>query len=64
MEEKKETRGQQELRERVIAAGLCTGCGACINLCPYFRSYKGKQQFCFLARFPRGDVSLIVPRSM
>lgn len=30
-----ETGGQKELGERVRDAGLCTGCGACVNLCPY-----------------------------
>jgi len=27
--------GQKELEEQVLGAGLCTGCGACVNLCPY-----------------------------
>ncbi len=27
--------GQKELTEQVRDAGLCTGCGACVNLCPY-----------------------------
>jgi coenzyme F420 hydrogenase subunit beta len=27
--------GQKELEEQVLRAGLCTGCGACVNLCPY-----------------------------
>jgi coenzyme F420 hydrogenase subunit beta len=27
--------GQKELEEKVLRAGLCTGCGACVNLCPY-----------------------------
>jgi coenzyme F420 hydrogenase subunit beta len=27
--------GQKELKEQVRDAGLCTGCGACVNLCPY-----------------------------
>jgi len=28
-------RGQNELEEQVLRAGLCTGCGACVNICPY-----------------------------
>ncbi len=27
--------GQKELTAQVRDAGLCTGCGACVNLCPY-----------------------------
>ena len=27
--------GQRELEEQVLREGLCTGCGACVNLCPY-----------------------------
>ena len=27
--------GQKELEEQVLRAGVCTGCGACVNLCPY-----------------------------
>jgi coenzyme F420 hydrogenase subunit beta len=32
--------GQKELRERVLNEGLCTGCGACVGLCPYQRAYN------------------------
>ena len=32
--------GQKELREKVLDAGLCTDCGACVNLCPYAASYQ------------------------
>jgi len=32
-------KGQKELREEVGDREFCTGCGACINLCPYHASY-------------------------
>ena len=32
--------GLKELQEKVLDAGLCTNCGACVNLCPYTASYK------------------------
>ena len=32
--------GQKELREKVLDTGLCTDCGACVNLCPYAASYQ------------------------
>jgi len=35
-------RGQEVLRKHVLDAYLCTGCGACVDLCPYNRSYRGK----------------------
>lgn len=41
MDEKKHL-GQKELNDRVKHARLCTGCGACVNLCPYQRAYEDK----------------------
>jgi len=32
----------ESLRERVIDTGLCTHCGACVNLCPYFISHNDR----------------------
>jgi len=34
--------GQKELEETVLKAGLCTDCGACINLCPYSGGLPGQ----------------------
>jgi coenzyme F420 hydrogenase subunit beta len=37
-----EIRGQKELTAQVRDAGLCTGCGACVNLCPYQVFYQDR----------------------
>lgn len=34
--------GQRELEGRVLAAHRCTGCGACVNLCPYQAVYHDR----------------------
>lgn len=47
MEEKNTKRGQEAVRVNVLEGGLCTGCGACVDLCPYFKSYKGKTTVLF-----------------
>ncbi|NPU83860.1 MAG: 4Fe-4S binding protein [Syntrophaceae bacterium] len=38
----REIGGQKELQEQVQDAGLCTGCGACVNLCPYQTFYRDR----------------------
>jgi coenzyme F420 hydrogenase subunit beta len=40
MELNKKIMGQKELQKNVIETGLCTNCGACVNLCPYAVAYK------------------------
>ncbi len=34
--------GPRDLVREVQQAGLCIGCGACVDLCPYFGHYRGK----------------------
>ena len=34
--------GSEKLNQQVLQTGLCIGCGACIDLCPYFRSHRGR----------------------
>ncbi len=34
--------GTKELMEQVRDKGLCVSCGACVEICPYHKSYKGK----------------------
>src|SRR3989339_298326 len=35
MEKENHGGGQKELEAQILRTGLCTGCGACVNLCPY-----------------------------
>lgn len=39
--------GPQELFTDVQQRGLCIGCGGCVELCPYFRTYKGRTAMLF-----------------
>jgi coenzyme F420 hydrogenase subunit beta len=35
-------RGLKALEEKVLGHDLCAACGACLSLCPYLRSWKGR----------------------
>ena len=35
-------RGLKGLESKVLGHGQCTACGACLSLCPYLRSWKGR----------------------
>ncbi len=65
--EKKVNGGLKALEEKVLGSNLCAGCGACLSLCPYLRSRKGRvvkldncnleEGRCF-AYCPRAEVDL------
>jgi len=38
----KVNKGLKGLEEKVFDRGLCSACGACLSLCPYLRSWKGR----------------------
>src|SRR5512136_2590389 len=40
--EAKPNRGLKALEQKVLGSDLCAGCGACLCLCPYLRSRKGR----------------------
>ncbi len=54
--------GPNELLEEVINKNLCIGCGACIHLCPYFRSYKGKTAMLFPCTLEEGRCFAYCPK--
>ena len=54
--------GAGKLVDSVISAGLCCGCGACINLCPYFHSYRGKTAAIFPCNLETGRCFAYCPK--
>lgn len=54
--------GPAELAADVIRENLCIGCGACVQLCPYIRSYKGKTAMLFPCTHPRGRCFAFCPK--
>ena len=55
--------GSRELVENVIRQNLCIGCGACNNLCPYFKSYNGKTTMLFPCTLPEGRCFAYCPKT-
>ena len=56
-------RGQKELREEVHDTGLCTGCGACVNLCPYYATSRDKTVVMDLCDRSAGRCYAFCPRT-
>ncbi len=54
--------GSKELREDVIGKGLCIGCGACIGICPYFETHKGKTANLFPCTLEKGRCFAYCPK--
>jgi len=55
--------GASQLDSSVIQAGMCIGCGACINLCPYFQSYRGKTAILFPCDKDKGRCFAYCPKA-
>ncbi|OHD65462.1 MAG: hypothetical protein A2176_13070 [Spirochaetes bacterium RBG_13_51_14] len=54
--------GSNELRADVFDRDLCIGCGACVSLCPYFKSYNGKTAMLFPCTRPQGRCFAYCPK--
>ncbi len=55
--------GAGQLASSVIQAGLCIGCGACINLCPYFETYRGRTAVLFPCDKDKGRCFAYCPKA-
>jgi coenzyme F420 hydrogenase subunit beta len=61
--EEKIHKGQKELGEKVRDAKICTGCGSCVNLCPYQRYYEDKVVAIFPCDIDSGRCYAFCPRT-
>lgn len=61
--EEKVHKGQKELNEKVRDAKLCTGCGACVNLCPYQRGHEDRIVALFDCDIDEGRCYAFCPRT-
>ena len=55
--------GPKELSEDVLEKGLCVGCGACVGLCPYYESHKGKTAMVFPCTLAQGRCYAYCPKT-
>jgi coenzyme F420 hydrogenase subunit beta len=55
--------GSAELLEDVHKRELCIGCGACVDLCPYFKNYKGKTSQLFPCNLEQGRCFAYCPKA-
>lgn len=55
--------GQKELQKEVKDAYFCTGCGACVNLCPYQASYKDQIVMLHSCDLKEGGCYAFCPRT-
>lgn len=55
--------GSNELLEDVQNRELCVGCGACVNLCPYFKNHNGKTVMLFPCTLEQGRCYAYCPKA-
>jgi coenzyme F420 hydrogenase subunit beta len=54
--------GGNELSKDVLDRDLCIGCGACMEICPYLKSYKGKTAMLFPCTLSEGRCHAHCPK--
>ncbi|MBW2440780.1 MAG: Coenzyme F420 hydrogenase/dehydrogenase, beta subunit C-terminal domain [Deltaproteobacteria bacterium] len=55
--------GSAELLADVHKRDLCIGCGACVDLCPYFKNHKGKTSQLFGCTLEQGRCYAYCPKA-
>lgn len=55
--------GSNELVDDVIRRDLCIGCGMCEDICPYFKTYKGKSAMLFPCTLEQGRCNAHCPKT-
>ncbi|PKN85321.1 MAG: hypothetical protein CVU51_09010 [Deltaproteobacteria bacterium HGW-Deltaproteobacteria-1] len=59
----KKSGSQTELKKNVLEQSLCTGCGACVGLCPYQVIYDDRTVQLFNCDLPDGKCYAFCPRT-
>jgi coenzyme F420 hydrogenase subunit beta len=55
--------GPNELLKDVHERDLCIACGACVDLCPYFKTYRGKTAMVFPCDLEQGRCYAHCPKA-
>lgn len=55
--------GSKELVTEVQGQGLCIGCGACVELCPYFQNHRGRTVQLFPCELEQGRCYASCPKA-
>lgn len=55
--------GSKELMEQVLAKDLCSVCGTCVDLCPYFKAHNGKIAQIFECDLKQGQCYALCPKT-